>query len=287
MQYTKSELAKLIETVETEFSGFLAKSETAASAVAPLAKAEDAKPEEKKEEKPSEKKDEKPNKEEKPPQEHEDKAEEKRGEKKPDATPEHKEEEAPKGEAEPHAPAAAEGQEAGQEHGYDEEDMAHMHKMYASMSKAELKAHHDCIMKCGMMAQSEEANMAKSETVQATEIKVEPVQSQPETALLKSELESTKAQNEELKKNLEGVKEFLTALVKQVKGVPQGKAVTTLDAVTKSEPTQETKELSKVEIKTILSEKAADPNLKKSDREAINNYYLNGANLNTISHLLK
>jgi len=280
MQYTQSELAKLIETVETEFSGFLAKSETAASAVAPLAKAEDAKPEDKKDEKPSEKKDEKP-------KEKEDKAEEKRGEEKPDATPEHKEEDAPKGEAEPKAPAAAEGQEAGQEHhGYDEEDMEHMHKMYASMSKAELKAHHDAIMKCGAAAQpaaqpAGDMPMAKSETVQPTEVKVE---TQPETALLKSELETTKAQNEELKKNLDGIKEFLTKLVKTV---PQGKAITSLDVVAKSETAQEPKELSKSEISQKLSQKAADPTLTKSDREAINNYYLNGANLNTISHLLK
>jgi hypothetical protein len=273
MQYTQTELAKLIETVETEFSGYLAKSEVVNSSAAPLVKAEDAKPE-KKDEKSPEKKDAKPeSKEEGKAPEHKEEG------KAPEAdakAPEHKEEGK---EAAPAPEANAEGkQEAGQEHGYDDEDMEHMHNMYASMSEGERKAHHDAIMKCAQANQAPAAPqgegqaMAKSETATT------------ETTLLKSELEATKAANEQLKKNLDGIQEFLTKLVKKT---PQGKAITSLDVITKSEGTQEDKQMTKSEINSILAKKSADPTLTKSDREAINAFYLNDANFNTISHLLK
>ena len=270
MQYTQTQLAELIQTVETEFSGYLAKSEVVNSAAAPLAKAEDAKPE-KKDEKSDEKKEAKP--EEKSPE----KAPEKEG-KAPEAeakAPEHKEEGK---EAAPAPEAHAEGKEdAGQEHGYDDEDMEHMHQMYASMSEGERKAHHDAIMKCAQASQAPAAPQAdamqKSELITTAE-----------TTLLKSELEATKAANEQLKKNLDGIQEFLTKLVKKT---PQGKAITSLDVITKSEGAQEDKQMTKSEINTILAKKSADPTLTKSDRDAINAFYLNDANFNTISHLLK
>jgi hypothetical protein len=71
------------------------------------------------------------------------------------------------------------------------------------------------------------------------------------------------------------------------KVAPQGKAITSLDVVAKSEGGQEEKTLSKGEIDTILSKKSQDPKLEKSDRDAINAFYLNGASINSISHLLK
>lgn len=268
MQYTQTELAKLIETVETEFSGYLAKSEVVNSTAAPLVKAEDAKPE-KKDEKPSDEK-----KEAKPESKEEGKAPEHKEEgKAPEAeakAPEHKEEGK---EAAPAPEAHAEGKEdAG--HGYDDEDMEHMHNMYASMSEGERKAHHDAIMKCAQAsaAPAHGEAMAKSETIQTAE-----------TTLLKSELEATKAANEQLKKNLDGIQEFLTKLVKKT---PQGKAITSLDVITKSESVED-KQMTKSEVNAILAKKSADPTLTKSDREAINAFYLNDANFNTISHLLK
>jgi hypothetical protein len=271
MQYTASELAKLIETVETEFSGILAKSESVDSAAAPLAKAEDEKPEAK---------DEKPeHKGEKPEHKEEGKKEDSKEEMPKAAHKEdNKEEKAPeKSEA---APAPAESES---DHGYDEEDMEHMHQMYASMSPAERKAHHDCIVKCESMAKCGEMSMEKSEKTSTETIEVPVViQENPESTLLKSELEATKAKNEELKKNLDGIKEFLTALVK--KSAPKGKAITSLDVITKSEYAEK-KDLSKTEITSILMKKASDPKLEKTDREAINNYYSTG-NVNTISHLL-
>jgi hypothetical protein len=280
MQYTQTELAKLIETVETEFSGYLAKSEASNSAAAPLAKAEDAKPEDKKEEKAPE------SKEEAKPEHKEPAKEEKEAPKADEKAPEHKEEakadeKAPASEEAPKADAAAE------EHGYDEEDMKHMHEMYASMSNSERKAHHDAIMKCAMAEKAPEHAMEKSEDTKTAETVEVPadIQTTPDTNLLKSELEAAKAEKEELKKNLDGVKEFLTALVKKV---PQGKAITSLDVIAKSEGSQEEKQLNKSEVTAILMKKASDPKLEKSDREAINQFYATGqVNFNTISHLLK
>jgi hypothetical protein len=134
MQYTETQLTKLIEDVEREFTAHLAKAEDAG--LAPLAKAEegDKKPEPKKEE------DYKPEGEAKP-----------EGEKpSEEAKPEAEAKPAP---AEGAPPAAAAPQHA-EGHDYDPEDLEHMHQMYSSMSKGELKAHHDCIaklMKCGDM----------------------------------------------------------------------------------------------------------------------------------------
>lgn len=292
MQYTQKELAKLIEDVEKEFTvqlnkaeedhkSKLAKSEGAESS-AVLAKAEE-KPEDKKEEKPSEDK-----KEAKPEDkaEHKEEKEEAPAEAKPEdkeaAAPEHKEE-AGKEES---APAESDGCD------YDEEDLEHMHKMYMSMNKGELKAHHDSVrkaldsqgmQKCGDM------HMSKSETnvtadTKNIEVKAEDIKTNPELDLAKSEAAAYKAKAEDLKKNLDAVQEFLTKLVKKV---PQGKAITSLEQITKSESSAEEKVLSKGEVDSILNKKAADPTLAKSDREAINAFYLNGANINTINHLLK
>ena len=99
------------------------------------------------------------------------------------------------------------------------------------------------------------------------------------------EVDLLKAENESLKKNFEAVQEFLTALVR--KTAPQGKAITSLDVIAKSESVHEEKPLTKSEIDKIL--KAKNPaSLEKSDRDAVNAYYLTGqVNVNSISHLLK
>ena len=147
MQYSETELAKLIETVEKEFTVHLNKAEEAhaslakseVSASGTMAKAEDSKPPKKEESK---------DKEAKAPESQE------------AAPAEGESEEAPPAEAAPAAEGAeqalpAEGQPpaaapaaAGAGHGYDEEDMAHMLKMYQSMSREELLAHHDCVRQC-------------------------------------------------------------------------------------------------------------------------------------------
>ena len=148
-----------------------------------------------------------------------------------------------------------------------------MHKIYKSMSKGELKVHHGSICKALERAEPSKApaELCKSEQ-------------NPEIELLKAEVETHKAKNEELKKSLDTVAEILTKLIK--KTAPQGKAITSLEAIAKSEATEE-KPLTKGEVTAILAKKAADSSLSKSDREAINAFYLSGATINSISHLLK
>jgi hypothetical protein len=286
MQYTEKDVAKLIADVEKAFTAQLVKADEVS-----LAKSEDGEKDHKEKE------------------EHEEK-------------PEHEEHEAPKHEAkdgeseayeegkeheEKHAPEGEkhEGHEA---HDYDEEDMAHMEKMYRSMSKGEIAAHHDCIKKCMGSSEAKPAEMekaekpkdmgdeghksggemsacapkdgpgAKSEASNAHGDKMEKSENK-EVELLKSELSAEKAK-------FVAVQEFLTKFAKKV--APQGKAITSLDVIAKSEVPSEEKVLTKAQITEILNKKTADPSLKKSDRDAVTSYYLNNQlNVNSISHLLK
>lgn len=161
-QYTQTTLAKLVEDVEKAFSAELAKAE---GEEITLAKAED--------EKKPKPEDMKPEAEAKP-----------EGESKPQAEAKPESEVPPKAEAKPEgevppqegAPAPQEGAapQGDESCDYDEEDMAHMRKMYSSMSKGELKAHHDVIAelaKCGSAAPAPTAGMAKGE--RASELKDE------------------------------------------------------------------------------------------------------------------
>lgn len=161
---------------------------------------------------------------------------------------------------------------------YDEEDMEEMHKMYSSMKKGELKAHYgaakSAMEKCGEMS------MAKSETDKEVQLQ------KSENDLLKSELEEVKKQNEELKKSVDTLVQSMTSFL--TKKAPQRKAITEIAVLNKSE-SQEPKEinLSNAEITKILSEKSKDASLSKSDRMAIDNYYLGNRDVSKISHLLK
>jgi hypothetical protein len=106
-----------------------------------------------------------------------------------------------------------------------------------------------------------------------------------EVELLKSELEAEKASSAELKKSFDKATEVLAKLVSKVT-VPQGKAITELGTITKGEDITGSKELSKSEV-TELLKKQDYSKLTKSDRDAINSFYLGGSNFNTISHLFK
>lgn len=294
--YTEKELEKLINDVEQEFTSHLAKaeenfrlakSETSAAPVEALVKAEES---EKKppaeDKKPEEKKPESKGPEEKAPEAA------KEGEKKPEgeappaaAHGEHK----PEGEAQV-APAQAQGGE--DQCDYDDADRDHMQKMYMSMSKGELKAHHDscrAALDTKGMAKCGDMSMSKSETaVTSVEVKAEIVKPEPnkELELLKSEIAAEKAKTEGLQKSLDAVSAFLTKLVEK-KVAPQGKAITSMDVIAKSENAPEDKVLTKGEIDAALSKKSMDPKLEKSERDLINAYYLSGASINSISHLLK
>jgi len=293
--FTEQELSKLIQDVEKEFSTYLAKSEetTLVKSEAPDGKKKDKKKDEKPEAKETEEASE-PNDHEAPPQEGEqDEAAE--GEHDEAAEGEHDEAAEAHGEEAAEAPPVA---DEGAEHGYDEEDMAHMEAMYKSMSRAELIAHHDCIKraldekgaeKCGDMSgevPGQNAPMAKSEET-AVEVKPEVLVASAETELLKSELTAKDGQIAELKKSVEVMTTFINKLFEK-KSAPQGKAITQLEQIQKSETPVADKTFTKAEIAKILTEKASDPNLKKADRVAINEFYASGQiNINGISHLLK
>lgn len=156
----------------------------------------------------------------------------------------------------------------GEECEVDEE----LEKAYREMSKGEQKAHMDMLKR----AMGDEASeMHKSE----------------EFETLKKSQEELQKENEELKKSLEAQKEDLNKLVaalsKRVTAVPPQKSVTELATIRKSEETS-TPEFSKQEITHILTKKAQEKTLQKSDREAINKFYKTGsADLTLIQHLLK
>ncbi len=260
MKMTQADFEKLITDVEKEFDLFLAKAESEAKPEESMAKSEDKaedKPEEKKEESKEEAKEEA--------KEDSAKADDKEEEKKDDED----------------------------KHDYDEEDMEEMHKMYSSMSKGELKAHREAVEKswmhkCGDMQvakseQHEEEQLKKSEEVQKVEQEIALTKSELEAKT--KELEGAKKENEDLKKSVEELVGALNGFV--TKKGPTRKAVTSVEYIKKSE-TEEApkKELNKSEITAILKKKAADPSLSKSDREAINQYYLKGASLDTVKHLL-
>jgi hypothetical protein len=315
MDYTSEQLNSLIAEVEKEFKVHLAKAEKDFN----LAKSEDAP---KKDE--SKEKDEK-----KASEESKGESDKKMESEKPedkgikDQHQQDNSKEAPKGdpmESKEERAAADEKENskpsddahgAAEDHGYDDEDMQHMHSMYSSMSKGELKAHHDCIRKCmdGMGLAKCEDGMAKAEMVDGKEGEHRPNggphdgepakaktpassdaqalnKSEPdmEISLLKSELEAEKAKGAESKKNLDAVEAFLKKFVE--KTAPAGKAITSLDIIAKTEDANKEKPLSKSEIDAKLLAKAKDLSLSKADREAINGYYFS-KNIEKVSHLLK
>ena len=107
-----------------------------------------------------------------------------------------------------------------------------------------------------------------------------------ELELAKAETAAANAKAENLQKSLDAVSAILTKLVEK-KTAPQGKAITELGAIAKSEGLQGGESLTKGEIDAKLLIKAQDPKLEKSDRDLINNFYLSGGSVNSISHLLK
>lgn len=265
--YSKEEFQAMVNELESQIEAFAKSEEIQDQAQAVLAKSEDEsdKADDKKEDKSEDKKE--ASSEEAP-------SDKKEEEKKEDAPAEEKKEESDE-----------------DSHGYDDEDMEEMHKMYDSMSKGELKAHkasmEKCWMaKCGDMTKPEASVMNKSEEETKSETQSKPaVISKEETDLLKNELENTKKENEELKKNVEGLVSAMNTFV--TKRAPVRKAFTNIDIVKKSEEGTEEKPLSKSEITKILTKKASDPSLSSADRTAINEFYLTNGSLEKIQHLIK
>lgn len=166
---------------------------------------------------------------------------------------------------------------------YDEEDIKEMNELYASMTKAEAEAHYKAIKSTLFSEESEEkpVELAKSEESK-------------EEDLLKSEVESVKKENKELKKNLE----TLTAIIsKVVKSAPKRKAVTQMgdiQYIKKSEENESKKEskidysaLPKSEINKVLSSKIRSGEIKKSeDKENINKFCFGELKFDDIKYLL-
>lgn len=185
-------------------------------------------------------------------------------------------------------------EETVQDFDYDEEDIAEMDKMYSSMTKSEAAAHLESIQRA-LGVESEEVEsqeMQKSEETEQSEEKLE--KSTEEAELLKSEVSDLKKENEELKKSFESLTSALTKFVKKGSSAPKQKAITRIEYIAKSEDEKmeksEEKEdvtkLSKSEISNRLSQKIREGKLEKTDREKIDEYYLDNANLETIKHLL-
>ncbi len=277
--FTQEDLAKLVNEVEEHFTSHLAKAEQEFR----LAKSEDG--------------------EDKEPKESEEKPEgEEKGDKPAEAAPEM--EAAPEEKPAAEAPATSEAP-AQDGSGYDAEDLAHLEEMYASMSFDELMAHHDAV-KMALDAKTAETDSATAApaaeapaemapeapaAAPATESAPDPFQKSEssEMALLKSELQAQKAKSEELKKSFDTVSQALVSFVSK-KSVPQGKAITNVETIAKSEASTDEKALtlSKAQVSEILKKKTADMSLQKSDRELINAYYLvKGTSIDSIAHLLK
>jgi len=255
--YSKEEFQAMVADLESEFMNLMKSEQEAAQ---PLAKSEEAPKEEKKEEEKEESKE-------------EPKAEAKPEEKKEEPKAEEKKDE--------------EKKEDDESHGYDDEDMEEMSKMYSSMSKGELKAHKESVEKCWMGKCGEMTQMTKSEETSAQpEVKAEETKPSEESTLLKSELDSVKKENEALKKNVEGLVAAINTYVTK-KQAPVRKAITDIEFVKKSEEGSEEKKLTKSEIDSILAKKAQDPKTSVQDRAAINSFYLTNAGVDKIAHLLK
>lgn len=155
---------------------------------------------------------------------------------------------------------------------YNDEDKAELNKMYSSMTKSEAEIHFNALKSTFNIE-----DMTKSE------------QESSESKMLKSENEGLKSENEDLKKSLETVLSSLKKMVIGGSNGPQRKAITELSVIAKSEEsTKDEKDFSKItssEIASTLSSKVRGGELKKSDNEAIVNYY-QSKDIELIKHLL-
>jgi len=183
---------------------------------------------------------------------------------------------------------------------YDEEDIDEMDKMYASMTKNEAEAHYESIQRALGTESSEEVVEPKAEeqviakSEEKAETKIEASDDNTESELLKSELDNVKKEKEDLKKSLEKLTTAFTKFVKGDSSAPKQKAITRIEYIQKSEDEvviedekADVSKLSKSEISTRLTQKIREGKLEKTDKQKIDQYYLDGNNnLETIKHLL-
>lgn len=202
-----------------------------------------------------------------------------------------------------------------------EEDYETIEELYASMEKGEMEAHYNA-MKEVMFGKSEE-EMAKAKKRDHAEgdpaekewenkasqtegyedlsphgkkqkAKEMQAKAAKEAGFGKSEdnveVEMLKSENEELKKSYEELNTLVEQLMNSTKkAAPAGKAITSSNYIAKSEETEQEEvdlsSLSKNEISSKL--KSLDySKLEKSDRKAINEYYLENGSVDKIKHLI-
>jgi len=182
------------------------------------------------------------------------------------------------------------------------EEFETIDELYSSMDKSEIEAHYNAIKKV-MFGEAEESMVkeesaaheaAESEEEEKKEKKDKKEEEKEEmekcgdmVAAKKSETDLA-TENEELKKNLETLNSLVSKLFNEKKA-PSQKAITNASFIAKSEeseiPTFDASELSKSEITSKL--KALDyGKLSKSDRDAINNFYLQNGSVDKIKHLI-
>lgn len=208
-----------------------------------------------------------------------------------------------------------------------DEDYQSIDELYGSMNKSEIEAHYQAAKKAyseeinksddddlSEHAKSQRSKEAQKAAVQANSAKdksgkskidagYDKVTNHKEKKIADEEFSAGSAfksegdedlfkENEELKKNLQTTNELLEKLFK-TKKAPEGKALTGLNVIKKSEggefeeETKETKiaSMSKSEITSKLN--SIDyGSITKSDRNAINDYCLNNTSVDSIKHLI-
>lgn len=174
------------------------------------------------------------------------------------------------------------------------EDFETIDELYASMDKSEIEAHYNSIVKVMAKEESAEHEAEESEEEEKKEHKKGKKEEKEEmekcgdmVAAKKSE-KTLVEENEELKKNIETLNELVGKLF-ATKKAPAQKAVTNLNFIAKSEENETTsfnvEGMSKGEITSKL--KSLDyASLSKSDKEAINNFYLQNGSVSKIKHLI-
>ena len=201
----------------------------------------------------------------------------------------------------------------------DSEDFETIDDLYASMTKSEIEAHYSSLKKV-MMAKSEEKEEEESKEHEEKEKKKDKEHEEKEEMEKCGEMSAKKSEEEEedeeeeekkdhkksdapkmdksekslieeneaLKKNLESLNDLVSKLF-ATKSAPAQKAITATSFIAKSEELEteavNVAEMSKSEVTAKL--KALDfQSLSKSDRDAINNFYLKNESVEKIKHLI-
>ena len=169
----------------------------------------------------------------------------------------------------------------------EEDDFETIEDLYASMNKNEQEAHYKALKSALFEQQQEVEQVIES---QEEEVITKSEEIEAEESITKSENEELKTKNEELQKSLNTMNELIEKLFEKGKKAPKRKSITeSYDVIAKSEEQEEEGlDLSKLSKKEI-TEKLKNINysgLSKSDRSAINNFYLENGSVDSIKHLI-